>query len=138
MNFKQGKPMESSGVRRRRPKQIAARPPAPKAAWSMNLAFQHTADGRVREFLKVVNDATRGATTIELERAISGMEVTRVLDRLVLSHGLPRVIRSDGAMVFQSEAMVTWAREHGVSMPQLEPGSPNAIAPIERSRRRSP
>ena len=56
----------------------------------------------------MVDDATHEAVVIEVERAISGMGLTRVLDRLALSRGLPKVIRSDNGKEFCGKAMVTW------------------------------
>ena len=61
----------------------------------MDVVFDRTADARVLQCLTIVDDATHEAVAIEVERAISGMDVTRVLDRLALSRGLPKRIRSD-------------------------------------------
>src|SRR5262245_2780861 len=56
----------------------------------------------------------RGAVAIEVERAICGHGVARVLDRLGLSRGLPQVIRTDNGKEFCDQAMVTWAHPRGV------------------------
>ncbi len=93
--------------------------------------FDHRAEGRVIKCLTVVDDATHEAVVIEVERAISGMGVTRVMDRLALRRGLPRVIRSDNSKEFWGKAMVTWAHERGVQLPLIEPGKPNQNAYIE-------
>jgi hypothetical protein len=53
----------------------------------MDFVFDRTADGRVIKCLTVVDDATHEAVVIEVERAISGMGVTRVMDRLALTRG---------------------------------------------------
>lgn len=55
----------------------------------MDFVFDRTAEGRVLKCLTVVDDATHEAIVIEVERAISGMGVTCVMDRLALSRGLP-------------------------------------------------
>jgi transposase InsO family protein len=68
---------------------------------------------------------------IEVERVISGLGVTRVMDRLALGRGLPKVIRSDNGKEFCGKAMVTWADERGVHLPLIEPGKPNQSAYIE-------
>ena len=54
----------------------------------MDFVFDRTADGRVIKCLTVVDDATHEAVVIEVERAISGIGVTRVMDRLALTRGL--------------------------------------------------
>jgi RHS repeat-associated protein len=88
-------------------------------------------DGRVIKCLTVVDDATHEAVVIEVERAISGMGVTRVMDRLALTRGLPKVIRSDNGKEFCGKAMIAWAHERGVQLRLIEPGKPNQNAYIE-------
>lgn len=78
-----------------------------------------------------VHAATHEAVVIEVERAISGMGVTRVMDRLAKTRGLPKVIRSDNGNEFFGKAMVIWAHERGVLLRPIEPGKPNQNAYIE-------
>ncbi len=125
-------------VRRRKRKKVPVaerqpllRPSAPNEVWSMDFVFDRTADARVIKCLTVVDDATHESVVIEVERAISGMGLTRVLDRLALSRGLPKVIRSDNGKEFCGKAMVTWAHERGVQLRLIEPGKPNQNAYIE-------
>lgn len=101
-------------VRRRRRKKVllGERPPLlrPEAAnqvWSMDFMFARTAEGRVLKALTIVDDATHEAVAIEVERAISGHGVARVLDRLALTPGLPLVIRIDNGKEFCGKTMVT-------------------------------
>lgn len=61
----------------------------------MDFVFNRTAEGRVVECLTIVDDANHEAVAIEVERAISGQGVSRVLHRLAMQRGLPRVIRTD-------------------------------------------
>lgn len=63
----------------------------------MDFVFDRTAEDRVIKCLTIVDDATHEAVAIEVERAISGLGVTRVLDRLALARGLPQVIRTDSS-----------------------------------------
>lgn len=72
----------------------------------MDFVFDRTAEGRVLKCLTVVDDATHEAVTVEVERAISGHGVARVLDRLALSRGLPQIIRSDNGKEFCGKAML--------------------------------
>ncbi|WP_279236705.1 IS3 family transposase, partial [Dyella sp. RRB7] len=125
-------------VRRRKRKKVPVgerqpllRPTAANQVWSMDFVFDRTADGRVIKCLTVVDDATHEAVVIEVERAISGTGVTRVLDRLALGRGLPTVIRSDNGKEFCGKAMVSWAHERGVQLRLIEPGKPNQNAYIE-------
>jgi transposase InsO family protein len=66
-----------------------------------------------------------------VERAMSGIGVTRVLDRLALGRGLPQVIRTDNGKAFCGKAMVTWAHKRGVQLRLIQPGKPNQNAYVE-------
>ncbi len=57
--------------------------------------------------------------------------LTRILDRLTLTRGLPRVIRSDNGKQFCGKAIVIWAHERGVVLRLIEPGEPNQNAYVE-------
>jgi len=125
-------------VRRRKRKKVPVgerqpllRPTAANQVWSMDFVFDRTADGRVLKCLTIVDDATHEAVAIEVERAISGLMLTRVLDRVALTRGLPRIIRTDNGKEFCGKAMATWAHERGIELRQIEPGKPNQNAYVE-------
>lgn len=71
------------------------------------------------------------ALVIEVERAVSGHGVARVLDRLAVSRGLPKIIRSDNGKEFCGKAMLEWAQRRGVKLRLIEPAKPNQNAYIE-------
>ena len=54
-----------------------------------------------------------------------------MLDRLALTRGLPRVIRTDNGKEFCGKAMVAWAHARGVQLRLIQPGKPNQNAYIE-------
>ena len=125
-------------VRRRKRKKVALgerqpllRPTAANQVWSMDFVFDRTADGRVLKCLTMVDDATHEAVAIEVDRAISGHGVVRVLERLALSRGLPRVIRTDNGKEFCGKTMLEWAFMRGIALRLIEPGKPNQNAYIE-------
>ncbi len=97
----------------------------------MDFVFDRTAEGRVIKCLTIVDDATHEAVAIEVERAISGQGVARVLDRLAVQRGLPQVIRTDNGKEFCGKAMVAWAHEKGIALRLIEPGKPNQNAYVE-------
>jgi len=78
--------------------------------------------------LTIIDDATHEAVAIEVECAISGQALTRVLDRLALSRDLPRTIRTDNGKEFCGKAMLEWAHARGVALRLIEPGKPNQNA----------
>jgi putative transposase len=125
-------------VRRRKRKKVAfgerqplLRPTTANQVWSMDFVFDRTGDGRVLKCLTIVDDATHEAVAIEIERAISGLMLTRVLDRLALTRGLPKVIRTDNGKEFCGKAMIQWAHARGVDLRLIEPGKPNQNAYVE-------
>ena len=125
-------------VRRRKRKKVAVgerqpliRPFAANEVWSMDFVFDRTAEGRVIKCLTIVDDATHEAVAIEVERAISGQGVSRVLDRLAAQRGLPRVIRTDNGKEFCGKAMVAWAHDKEIALRLIEPGKPNQNAYVE-------
>ncbi|WP_455433388.1 IS3 family transposase [Xanthomonas hyacinthi] len=125
-------------VRRRKRKKVPVgerqpllRPSQANQVWSMDFVFDRTAEARVLKCLVIVDDATHEAVAIDVERAISGHGVTRVLDRLAHSRGLPKVIRTDNGKEFCGRAMVAWAHAHGVQLRLIQPGKPNQNAYVE-------
>jgi transposase InsO family protein len=92
-------------IRRRRRKKVPVsdrqpllKPTAPNEAWSADVVFDRTAEGRVLKCLAIVDDATTEAVAIVPARALGGRAVTRVLDRLALTRGLPQVLRTDNGL----------------------------------------
>ena len=125
-------------VRRRKRKKVPVgerqpllRPTMANQVWSMDFVFDRSAEGRVIKSLTIVDDATHEAVAIVPERAISGQVLTRILDRLLLSRGLPKVIRTDNGKEFCGKTMVIWGHERGVQLRLIEPGKPNQNAYIE-------
>ena len=125
-------------VRRRKRKKVPVgerqpllRPDQANDVWSMDFVFDRTADGRVIKCLVIVDDATHEVVAMEVERAISGHGVVRVLERLALSRGLPKIVRTDNGKEFCGKAMLTWAHDRSVQLRLIEPGKPNQNAYVE-------
>lgn len=125
-------------VRRRRRKKVPAgdrqplaRPTRPNEVWSADFVFDRTAEGRVLKCLAIVDDATTEAVAVVPARALGGLPVTRILDRLAIERGLPKVLRTDNALEFCGRAMLTWAHDRDVTLRLIEPGKPNQNAYIE-------
>lgn len=125
-------------VKRRKRKKVPvsdrhplARPPRANQVWSMDFVFDRTADGRVIKCLTIVDDATHEAVAIVPERAIGGYVLTRILDRLAVTRGLPQAIRTDNGKEFCGRIMLNWAHARGVKLFLIQPGKPNQNAYIE-------
>jgi putative transposase len=99
--------------------------------WSADFVFDRTAEGRVLKCLTIVDDATTEAVAIVPARALGWRPVTRVLEQLAASRGLPQVLRTDNGPEFCSRVMLTWAYERGLTLRLIQPGKPNENAFIE-------
>ena len=98
----------------------------------MDFVFDRTGEGRVLKCLAIVDVATHEAVAVEVERAISGNGMARVLNSLALRRVLPQEIRSDNGKEFCGKAVVKWGHERGVVLRLIEPGKPNQNVYIER------
>ena len=125
-------------VKRRRRKKVPVvdrqpllRPQQRNEVWSADFVFDRTAEGRVLKCLTIVDDATTEAVAIVPARALGGRPVTRVLEQLATSRGLPQVLRTDNGPEFCSRALLTWAYERGLTLRLIQPGKPNENAFVE-------
>jgi putative transposase len=125
-------------VRRRRRKKVPQadrqpllRPHRANEVWSADFVFDRTAEGRVLKCLTIVDDATTEAVAVVPARALGGLPVTRVLDRLAVERGLPTVLRTDNGPEFCSRVLLTWAYDRRVTLRLIDPGKPNQNAYIE-------
>jgi putative transposase len=125
-------------VKRRRRKKVPVadrqpllRPQRGNEVWSADFVFDRTAEGRVLKCLTIVDDATTEAVAIVAARALGGLPVTRVLEQLAVSRGLPQILRTDNGPEFCGRALLTWAHDRGLTLRLIEPGKPNQNAYIE-------
>ena len=125
-------------VKRRRRKKVPLqdrqpllRPQYRNEVWSADFVFDRTADGRVLKCLTIVDDATTEAVAIVPARALGGRPVTRVLEQLAASRGLPQILRTDNGPEFCGRAMLTWAHERGLTLRLITPGKPTQNAYVE-------
>ena len=107
------------------------RPQVADTIWSMDFVFDRTAEGRSIKNLTIIDDATHEAIAIIPERTINGHMLTRILDGLFYTRGLPQAIRTDNGKEFCSRAMLDWAHMRGIKLYLIEPGKPNQNAYIE-------
>lgn len=129
---------EGLTMRRLRPKRArrgerVAMPAATAAnhRWSMDFIHDQLVDGRCFRALNIIDDFTREAVAVEVDTSLSGARVARVLDRLAMTRGLPKVITCDNGTEFTSKAMQLWAIRHDVRLNFTQPGKPTQNAYVE-------
>jgi putative transposase len=68
----------------------------PDHVWALDYQFDQTTDGRILKLLNVVDEHTREALAITVDRRIDADATVAVLDRLVAERGAaPRFLRCD-------------------------------------------
>ena len=97
----------------------------PDHVWALDYQFDQTQDGRRLKLLNIVDEHTREALIIEVNRRIDADATVKVLDRLVTERGaVPRFIRCDNGPELTANALRDWCRFAGAGTSYIEPGSP--------------
>jgi putative transposase len=122
---------ERLAVRRKRRKRVAQMERRPRTLpsraderWSMDFTADSLASGRGFRTLNLVDDFTRECLAIEVDTALSGERVTRVLDRILESRGKPAALVMDNGPEFASRALDAWAYRQGIELRFIRPGKP--------------
>jgi putative transposase len=125
-------------VRRRKRKRVAVARRVPIATpqhlnvrWSMDFMRDTLQDGRPFRTLNIVDDYSRECLAIEIDTSLSGYRVTRTLERLAMSRGLPETIVVDNGPEFAGTVLDAWAARHGVHLDFIDRGKPVQNAYIE-------
>lgn len=129
---------EGLSLRKRKKKRATAAlrvvlptPTEPNKRWSMDFVSDQLCDGRKFRSLTIVDDFSRESPAIEVDTSLPGKRVTRVLDRLAETRGLPTAIVVDNGPEFAGSELDSWAHERGVKLCFIRPGKPVENAYIE-------
>lgn len=122
---------EGLAVRKRktRRKAIGTRAPIlvearPNARWSLDFVYDQMACGRRFRILNVVDDVTRECLAAVPDTSLSGPRVARELTVLIARRGKPGMIVSDNGTELTSNAILSWAQQHGIDWHYIAPGKP--------------
>jgi putative transposase len=110
---------------------VLDRPERANQHWSMDFVSDSLWNGRRFRVLTIVDDLTRECPALEVDHSLPGQRVTRVLDRLAATRGLPAVITVDNGPEFISKAMDAWAFQNKVRLRFIQPGKPVQNAYVE-------
>ena len=129
---------EGLGLPRKRPKKrlfLRQKPltPAtyPGQRWSMDFEEDRLATRRKFRALNIVDYCSRQSPGILVDTSIGGVRVTRFLDKLAETNGLPEVLVLDNGTEFTSRAFLSWAEKRRIALHFIDPGKPNQNAFIE-------
>ncbi len=89
---------------------------------------------RFRTF-NVIDDFNREALGIDIAVCLPARSVTRYLDKLAEYHGYPLKVRVNNGPEFTGNIFNNWAKEHGITIDYINPGSFYQNGYIERFNR---
>jgi putative transposase len=113
---KQRRPGTSDGVRLRAEYR--------NHVWGLDFQFDETADLRRLKMLNIVDEHTREALAMKVDRSITADDVITVFERLVAERGAPGFVRMDNGPELIAWALRDWCRLTGTGTIYIEPGSP--------------
>jgi putative transposase len=124
-------------VKRRRRKRLVRSGTAAIAAtkaneqWSLDFVADGLATGRAIRVLTVVDTYTRECLAIEVDTSFPSPRVTRVLESIVATRGLPQRIRCDNGPELTSRHFLAWCVDHRVALEHIQPGRPMQNGHVE-------
>jgi transposase InsO family protein len=124
--------LEGLGLPRRRPKRrrmgitagIVNKAEYPNHVWSYDFVEDRTERGGKLRILVIIDEYTRECLSIRVEPSIPASVVTKVLEWLFLTRGVPKYIRSDNGPEFIAKAVCQWLENSKCRTLFINPGSP--------------
>lgn len=106
--------------------------------WTCDFIHDRTAGGRPLKWLSLVDEYTRECLILHAGARLSGVDVRRLLGRVVGRRGAPNMIRSDNGSEFVCKVLTDWLPSIGTEPIPVAPGSPwqNGYAESFHSRLR--
>jgi putative transposase len=96
----------------------------PNQVWAFDFQFDQTADGRTLKLLNVVDEFTREALEMLVERNIDADRTVGVLERLTGERGAPEYLRCDNGPEMTAHTLKDWCERSKTRTAFIEPGSP--------------
>lgn len=96
----------------------------PGEVWAVDFQFDSTTDGRQFKLLHVLDEHTREALAIVIDRSIDADALVACLEHLASVHGAPDFIRMDNGPELTANAVRDWCRFNRATTSYIEPGSP--------------
>lgn len=100
--------------------------------WGVDFMSNQLYTGPRFRTMNVLDEGNREALAVEAAWSFPAVRVVAILDQLVAIHGAPDALRLDNGPEWISEAVRTWAAQHGVQLRFIQPGKPTQNAYIER------
>jgi putative transposase len=117
-------------VRARKRRRIAVgqkqrlRAERPDHVWAIDFIFDETSDRRRLKIATVVDEYTREALAIRVDRTCTADGLIAVIEDLALTRGAPEHLRADNGPEMIAWALRDYCRLAGTTTTYIEPGSP--------------
>jgi len=93
--------------------------------WALDFQHDETSDGKALRLLHVVDEYTREALAIVVERSMSADDTVATLERIITERGNgPVLLRMDNGPELTAHALRDWCRFSGTGASYIEPGAP--------------
>ena len=96
----------------------------PGHVWAFDFQADQTADGRMLRVCNIVDEFTREALVMHVDRSIDADTVVALLEGLVAERGAPEHLRMDNGPEMTAHALVDWCEHSGTGTAYIDPGSP--------------
>ena len=103
---------------------VRLRAERPNHVWSYDFVHDRTHDGRAYRTLNIIDEYTREALMIRVDRKLNSTDVVDALTDLFILRGAPEYIRSDNGPEFIAKKVLDWITAVGSKTAYIEPGSP--------------
>jgi len=103
---------------------VRLRPERPNHVWSYDFVHDQTHDGRTYRTLNIIDEFTREALMIRVDRKLNSTNVVDALTDLFILRGPPGYIRSDNGPEFIAHSVRDWIAAVGARTAYIAPGSP--------------
>ncbi|MBB3713829.1 transposase InsO family protein [Limimaricola variabilis] len=103
---------------------VRLRPERPNHLWSYDFVQDRTHDGRAYRTLNIIDEFTKEALMIRVDRKLNSTDVVDALTDLFILRGPPEFIRSDNGPEFVATKVRDWIEAVGAKTAFIEPGSP--------------
>ena len=101
------------------------------ARWSLDFVHDQLAKGRRFCTLNIVDDVRGECFAAIPDTSISGKRVARELTTITTVRGKPQMIVSDNRSEFTLNAVLSWAKDHGIDWHYVAPSRPMQNGYIE-------
>jgi putative transposase len=108
------------------------KPERQNQTWSIDFMTDTLVSSRRFRTLNIIDDFSREAVAIEVAKSITGLRLTRMLDKAAGINGYPKNIRCDNGPELRSKALSEWVKKNNVNILFIQPGKPTQNAIIER------